>query len=147
MSKAGEQIIAGAEEAVRIARGEIPAARIWQDGHAYVPEARLAAAEERAEKAERERDKWRDACKIQKECKVGWMRQSFAQDKRATAAETEAATLRAKVEELVGALEPLQKCFDALQASEWPDRAYFETALFRGDLRRAAALVEREKAQ
>ncbi len=40
-------IVEAAREAVAIARGEIPAARIYHQGHAYVPEAEAAATIER----------------------------------------------------------------------------------------------------
>lgn len=40
MTDAGEKIIAGMAEALSIARGEQPAARIFHRGHAYVPEQR-----------------------------------------------------------------------------------------------------------
>ena len=39
MSKAGKRLIASLEEAVKIAKGEQPAARIHHQGHSYVPEA------------------------------------------------------------------------------------------------------------
>jgi hypothetical protein len=39
MTTAGNRIIEGAKEALAIAKGEQPAARIWHQGHAYVPEA------------------------------------------------------------------------------------------------------------
>jgi hypothetical protein len=45
MSKAGKKLLAAADEMVQIAKGEIPAARIWQNGHAYVPEERVADLE------------------------------------------------------------------------------------------------------
>ena len=38
---AGKQILEGMAEAVAVAKGEIPAARIWHQGHAYVPQAEL----------------------------------------------------------------------------------------------------------
>lgn len=38
MTKAGEKIIEGMAEALSIAKGEQPAARIFHKGHAYVPE-------------------------------------------------------------------------------------------------------------
>lgn len=39
MTKAGERLIEGSKEALAIAMGEQPAARITINGHAYVPEA------------------------------------------------------------------------------------------------------------
>jgi hypothetical protein len=42
MTKAGEKLIAAAEEMVAIAKGEQPAAAIWHNGHRYVPEIRVA---------------------------------------------------------------------------------------------------------
>lgn len=47
MGKAGERIIEGAKEALAIARGEQPAARIHVQGHSYVPEQDLRQAVER----------------------------------------------------------------------------------------------------
>lgn len=47
----GKQIIKGLEEAVAVARGEAPAARITINGHSYVPEAALL----QARREERER--------------------------------------------------------------------------------------------
>lgn len=50
MTKAGERLIAPAQEARQIAAGEIPAARIWHNGHVYVPVSeieRLTAENER----------------------------------------------------------------------------------------------------
>lgn len=41
MTKAGEQILEGMNEAVAVANGDQPAARLWHKGHAYVPEAEL----------------------------------------------------------------------------------------------------------
>lgn len=41
MTKFGEQLIASAEEAVAIAKGVQPAARIWLNGHEYAPVAEL----------------------------------------------------------------------------------------------------------
>lgn len=43
MSKAGERLIEGAKEALAVAKGEKPAARIHVNGHAYVPEASASA--------------------------------------------------------------------------------------------------------
>ncbi|MCO5159601.1 MAG: hypothetical protein M9939_00575 [Mesorhizobium sp.] len=40
MSEAGDRLIEGAKEALEIARGNQPAARIHVNGHAYVPEQR-----------------------------------------------------------------------------------------------------------
>lgn len=40
MSEAGKRLIEGAKEALEIARGNQPAARIHVNGHAYVPENR-----------------------------------------------------------------------------------------------------------
>lgn len=40
MTKAGERLLEGAREALAIAKGEQPAARITIHGHAYVPEDR-----------------------------------------------------------------------------------------------------------
>lgn len=37
MSEAGKRIIEGAEEALRVAKGEQPAASIWHNGFEYVP--------------------------------------------------------------------------------------------------------------
>lgn len=37
MTEVGEAMIAGAQEALKVARGEEPAARIHQQGHTYVP--------------------------------------------------------------------------------------------------------------
>lgn len=45
MSKSGAKLIEAAKEAVAIAKGEQPAARIHISGHAYVPEADLALYE------------------------------------------------------------------------------------------------------
>jgi hypothetical protein len=45
MSEAGERLIEGAKEALAIARGEQPAARIHMEGHAYVPEETIPARE------------------------------------------------------------------------------------------------------
>lgn len=44
MSTAGERLIAGMTEAVAIAKGEQPAARITMQGHHYVPEGAVAEA-------------------------------------------------------------------------------------------------------
>lgn len=44
MTEAGERLLAGAREAVAIARGEQPAARIHIQGYAYVPEQRWQPA-------------------------------------------------------------------------------------------------------
>ena len=41
MSKAGKKLLSAAHEAVAIAKGEIPAARITIKGHAYVPAAEV----------------------------------------------------------------------------------------------------------
>lgn len=38
MTEAGEKLLSAAREAVRMARGEIPAYRIYQNGFYYVPE-------------------------------------------------------------------------------------------------------------
>lgn len=43
MTKAGEQLLEGAREALAVARGEQPAARMHINGHTYVPEAELLA--------------------------------------------------------------------------------------------------------
>lgn len=37
MSKAGNRMLVGAREALSVAKGEIPAARLHVQGHAYVP--------------------------------------------------------------------------------------------------------------
>lgn len=37
MSDAGKRLIEGAEEALRVAKGEQPAASIWHNGFEYVP--------------------------------------------------------------------------------------------------------------
>ena len=37
MTKFGEKLIKSAEEAIKVASGEIPAARITVNGHTYVP--------------------------------------------------------------------------------------------------------------
>jgi hypothetical protein len=37
MTKAGDKIIEGAKEALAVAKGEIPAAAMWINGHRYVP--------------------------------------------------------------------------------------------------------------
>lgn len=34
----GDKIMTGMREAISVARGDVPAARIWHNGHAYVPE-------------------------------------------------------------------------------------------------------------
>lgn len=44
------QITEAAAEAVAIAKGEIPAARIYHQGHAYVPEAELTTLREEVER-------------------------------------------------------------------------------------------------
>jgi exonuclease VII small subunit len=46
------KIIEGAKEALAVARGEQPAARITVQGHAYVPESELAALRERVQELE-----------------------------------------------------------------------------------------------
>lgn len=51
MTKAGKCIIEGAKEALAIAKGEIPAARITINGHAYVPETELDAVKAKLAKA------------------------------------------------------------------------------------------------
>ncbi len=58
MSRAGERLIEGAKEALAIAKGEQPAARIHINGHTYVPESAVREAILAAEKrgAERERE-------------------------------------------------------------------------------------------
>ncbi len=55
MSEAGKRLIEGAKEALAIAKGEQPAARIWHQGHSYVPEAEVQAMllSERKETIER----------------------------------------------------------------------------------------------
>ena len=55
----GERLIEGAREALAIARGEIPAARITINGHAYVPETELASLRAEKEELRRERDEAR----------------------------------------------------------------------------------------
>ena len=50
MSKAGKKIIRGMNEALAFARGEQPVPRITIRGHAYVPEAAVAAERERCAK-------------------------------------------------------------------------------------------------
>lgn len=50
MTKAGDKVLKSLEEAVSIAKGEIPAARITINGHTYAPAAeieRLTAENER----------------------------------------------------------------------------------------------------
>lgn len=55
MSEAGERLIEGAKEALAIARGEQPAARIHVEGHAYVSQAlvdeKLASVEDKLVRA------------------------------------------------------------------------------------------------
>lgn len=46
MSKAGRQLIEAAQEAVSVAKGDIPAARITVAGHSYVPEAEVVRLRE-----------------------------------------------------------------------------------------------------
>ena len=50
MGKAGRQLIEAAKEAVAVAKGEQPAARIHVAGHAYVPEDDVGAAIRRVRK-------------------------------------------------------------------------------------------------
>ena len=50
MGKAGKQLIEAAKEAVAVAKGEQPAARIHVAGHAYVPEDDVVAAIRRVRK-------------------------------------------------------------------------------------------------
>ena len=38
MSEAGKRLLEGAKEAIAIAKGEQPAAAIWQNGFRYVPD-------------------------------------------------------------------------------------------------------------
>lgn len=57
----GQRLIEGAREALAIARGEIPAARITINGHAYVPEAEAASLRAEKEELRRERDEARAA--------------------------------------------------------------------------------------
>jgi hypothetical protein len=45
MSKAGEQLLEAAAEALAIAKGEQPAARVHMQGHSYVPDQRWQAME------------------------------------------------------------------------------------------------------
>lgn len=51
MTKAGKHLIESLEEAARIARGAIPAARLFLNGHYYVPEERLELIREALEVA------------------------------------------------------------------------------------------------
>lgn len=44
MGEAGEKLIGGFREALAIAKGEVAAARITQNGHSYVPETPLTKA-------------------------------------------------------------------------------------------------------
>lgn len=55
MTEAGERLIEGAKEALAIARGEQPAARLHIDGHAYVPVSALKFLEEQNEALMQER--------------------------------------------------------------------------------------------
>jgi hypothetical protein len=41
----GKRIVEGAEEALAVARGEVPAERLHVNGHAYVPASRIEALE------------------------------------------------------------------------------------------------------
>lgn len=46
------KLIKAAEEAAAVANGEIPAGRIWHQGHGYVPAARIEALAARVAKLE-----------------------------------------------------------------------------------------------
>lgn len=57
----GKKSIEGAKEAIAVAKGDIPAARIHVHGHAYVPEAQVTEAIaqlQNALKAAEALDKW-----------------------------------------------------------------------------------------
>lgn len=101
----GQRLIEGAKEALAIARGEIPAARITINGHAYVPEAEAASLRAEKEELRRERDEAR--AKAEKD-----LREAGAHFAKSCEMADRALTAESLLAEAGKVLEPFAKSFD-----------------------------------